>query len=60
MIKNLYRHDSIDVCWTTRTAVCESATVSGDWTLAHQSMTDRYNDDRGLSAAEWKHLVLEA
>ncbi|WP_394789102.1 tyrosine-type recombinase/integrase [Rhodoferax sp.] len=24
----------------------------------HQSMTDRYNDDRGLSAGEWKHLVL--
>ncbi len=24
----------------------------------HQSMTDRYNDDRGHSAGEWKRLVL--
>lgn len=24
----------------------------------NQEMTDKYNDDRGLSAAEWKHLAI--
>jgi len=24
----------------------------------HQDMTDKYNDDRGLTAAEWKHLAI--
>lgn len=24
-----------------------------------QSMTDRYNDDRGLSAGDWKHLAID-
>jgi hypothetical protein len=26
----------------------------------HQSMTDVYNDDRGLSQGEWKKLVFDA
>lgn len=25
----------------------------------HQSMTDAYNDDRGLSAGRWQHLEID-
>lgn len=26
----------------------------------NQEMTDKYNDDRGLTSAEWKHLAIPA
>lgn len=43
--ERLYRKQSVD-----------TQTLLGH---KHQSMTDKYNDDRGLNASDWKHLVLE-